>query len=166
MAEDELQEELRTLEQERGAYNRECIRPMKRRLDNPQLDAPERHRLQREFDRISKRGAAILMALDAKREERRSVMDRRKAIGRRIRAAEHGDKARAARRTVRGMMRQGQKARLRLAREAVLTVEGLTHGDDRPSAWWLPAVDPAGAWFARIRRTARLRLEPLGEAKP
>ena len=85
----------------------------------------------------------------------------RKGLGREIRAAEQGAQAQAARRTLRQVNRMGRKARLTLARRAVLTIEGLCGGNARPSAWWMEAVDPSGGWFDRIRRSARYRLERL-----
>ena len=53
-------------------------------------------------------------------------------------------------------------ARLDLVRNAYLTIEGLEHTQLRPTAWWLPLVDPSGAWFDAVVAGTQARLEPLG----
>ena len=53
--------------------------------------------------------------------------------------------------------------RVRLARNAILTTEGLEHTSVRPSAWWLNLVDPSGTWYREVRRRTEFRLERLGE---
>jgi len=163
--EDALADEISAIERRRGDLNRQLIRPLKRRLASLADDAraDERKSLEAEYQRAVKEGQALLSALAAKREERRRCTAERRALGRRIRAAERGRKASAARQLLRRVFRQGERARLRLARDALLTVNGLHRGDARPSAWWTLALDPSGAWFERIRRTTRCRLEQLGE---
>jgi len=163
MAEDALLEEMKTLEEERGKLNRTRLRPLKRKLGKPAgcLSAGERERISKAYEEAEREGRALLDALESKREERRRVVEERKAVGRKIRATEHSAKAQAARESLRVVNRMGQKARLALARRAILTAEGLCRGNARPSAWWMSAVDPSGGWFERIRRSARYRLESL-----
>ena len=52
-------------------------------------------------------------------------------------------------------------ARLDLVRDAYLTTESLEHTQLRPTSWWLPLVDPTGAWFEAMAAGTQARLEAL-----
>lgn len=162
---DEALAEIRNIESRRGELNRTRIRPLMRRLaDGPgDAPAPERQRLQVEHAEAQKRGRALLLALELKQKERRRLQERRAQLVRQLGALERGGRAAAARRVLRLVEREAARARLRLARNAILASQGLPHADLRPAAWWLPALDPSGQWFEQVRRTARFRLEPLIE---
>ena len=161
--EDEVRAEIKMLERQRGELNRTTLRPLKRRLDGLCGETPacERKRLSAEFEKASRRGKALLLALESKQSERRRLQAKRKAIGGKIRTIERGPGATAARRTLHSVHHAAARERLKIARNAILAQEGLDHADMRPAAWWMPAVDPEGKWFDRIRRTARFYLEPL-----
>jgi hypothetical protein len=75
---------------------------------------------------------------------------------------ERGPEASAARDALRRIESEAERAKARLARNALQTVHGLPHTDFRPSAWWFPLVDDTGAWFARLTETAEFHLEELG----
>ena len=59
------------------------------------------------------------------------------------------------------IVREAQMARLDLVRNAYLTIESLEHTQLRPTAWWLPLVDPTGAWFEAMAAGTEARLEAL-----
>jgi hypothetical protein len=161
MKEDELQEQLRAGERRRGDFNRKTLRPLKRKLEALPPDAAQRKEREERYAAASEKGDALLMALEGLRTERSQLVSERKAIGRQIRAIERSPEAQAARRVQHEVAEEGMKARLALATHSLLTVQGLVHGDARPSAWWPSAVDPSGKWLARIRRGARCWIEPF-----
>ena len=77
------------------------------------------------------------------------------------RLLERGPEAVKARARIAEIVREAQMARLDLVRDAYLTIEGLEHTQLRPTAWWLPLVDPTGAWFAAMAVGTQARLEAL-----
>ena len=163
LREDDVFVEIGALEKRRGELNRARLRPLKHALAALPEDAPRatRDRLRAEHARAEREGRALLLALEAKQAERRKWREKRAALRRQVHALERSGRSARARRTLAAVQRVADRVRLRLARHALLTCETLPHADLRPSAWWMPAVDASGAWFARVRRTARCRLEAL-----
>jgi hypothetical protein len=161
--EDSAVAEIRMLEMRRGAMNRERIRPLKRKLADLPRDAAadERARLEAAYAEASREGGALLLSLEAKQKELLRLREKRAETAQRLLALERGGRALSARRLLLAVERAAEKARARLARNALLASEGLPRADLRPSAWWFPALDPMGRWFARVRRAATFRLEPL-----
>jgi hypothetical protein len=162
--EDEAAEEVRALEKRRGEINRSRLRPLKRRLADLADDRKDSGKALRvEYKDAEHEGKALLMALETKLRERRRLQEKRKALADSIRRIERSTRATAARKLLRQVEIAAEKARLELARNAVLVSQGLPYANVRPSAWWFPALDPSGKWFKRVAGTARFRIEPLQE---
>lgn len=104
-------------------------------------------------------------AFDAKLREllasRREILDKIEALKHRRLAIERGPEATPARAEIARIEGAAELARLQLVRNAILTRTGLTHTQHRPTAWWLPMVDPCGRWFQRIVETTEVYTEPL-----
>jgi hypothetical protein len=63
------------------------------------------------------------------------------------------------RKTIEDVTLRAEFARAELIRKAFITCEALPHTQARPSAWWLPTLDPTGAWFKAIVDGTQARLE-------
>ena len=77
------------------------------------------------------------------------------------RLLERSPEAALSRTRITEIVREAQMARLDLVRNAYLTIEGLEHTQLRPTSWWLPLVDPTGAWFEAVAAGTQARLEAL-----
>jgi hypothetical protein len=76
-----------------------------------------------------------------------------------------GPAAQAARETIARLSLAAERARLILARRALLT-RGLDVGNRRPTGWWFSIVDPSGEWFAEAVRRAEVWLDDLTRPPP
>ncbi|GMV37523.1 MAG: hypothetical protein AMXMBFR61_20310 [Fimbriimonadales bacterium] len=143
------------LERQKGEDFRARLRPLLYRLaEGERVEADiraEEERRAAEFD------VRLTLLRSRIREARAAIADARA----RRRAAFGSEESRAVREARRAIEREADLARMRMVREALLTVHGLTHTNHRPSAWWLPLLSPDGAWFQRIASTAQMYLEPL-----
>lgn len=59
------------------------------------------------------------------------------------------------------ILRKTEMARLMQVHDAFLTAHSLPHANARPSSWWLPLIDPSGAWFQAIAAGTEARLEEV-----
>lgn len=110
-------------------------------------DLAERERLSREVE----------TAIDGVRQARRRWLDLQAAQD----ALVSDREVMEAHERRRNIELEAELKRLKLARNAIITSEGLEHAGHRPAAWWFPLVCPDGTWFRETVRRARYYLEPL-----
>jgi len=146
------QRERQDLERRKGEDWRRSVQPLLAGLPGTQTqidrqEAIRAHAFDEPIADIRDRVTATRTLLSEFRRQRRRL--------------ERSPEAVAARTRITEIVRDAQMARLEMVRNAFLTLEGLEHTQLRPSAWWLPLVDPTGAWLDAMAAGTRARLEPL-----
>lgn len=146
---EEHQEEIRIWQQERQDLERRKGEDFRRSA----LPLTDRQ--------IAARAQAFDEPIETLRERITATRTLLSEFRRQRRRLERSPEAVAARSRITEIVRDAQMARLEMVRNAFLTLEGLEHTQLRPSAWWLPLVDPTGAWLDAMAAGTRARLEPL-----
>ena len=155
------QKERQDLERRKGEDWRQNIMPLleaARTAPDPRTAAAKQAQADRQ---IAIRATAFDAPIDVARERIAATRFLLAEFRRQRRLLERGPEATEARAKIAEIVRDAQMARLDLVRDAYLTLEGLEHTQLRPTAWWLPLVDPTGAWFEAIVAGTQARLEPL-----
>ncbi len=105
--------------------------------------------------------ASLQGKLRARHAERRKIARELRRCRARLRAAGRESRIESIRSARNAMAADANLERMRLVRDAILTARGLTHTNHRPTAWWIPMLDPSGDWFRRIARSVEAYIEPL-----
>lgn len=156
------QNERQGLEQRMGDDWRTNVQPLRERLKRAEAHGEDTHGLERDIARqIATRARAFEEPLQVCQERIRATRTLLAEFRRQRRLLERNVEAQQARATIAEIVRDAQLARLDLVRNAFLTIEGLEHTQLRPTAWWLPLVDPSGQWFAAMVAGTKARLEEL-----
>ncbi len=150
------------LEREKGDDYRARLRPLQDRLARLSESSEEAGLLRLQIIEENERRVA---AFDARiisfqlriRAARREI----RVLRAEMRLIERSGEAQAARELIAQIVFEAEMAKLELVRAAFLASEGLPHTNSRPTAWWLPLVDPSGAWFEAIVAGAQARLEDI-----
>ena len=156
----EMKAEIQRIEKEKGQWVREKIRPLRVALK----EGPPAERAAE-----IERGLAPLVArreeMEAEVASLRASVEEAEARSRRADEAHHALEASPefveAHATVSAVEEEALLLRMRLVRNALLSVKGLSYAGARPSWWWFPMVDPSGRWFENLVRTAKFKLEDL-----
>jgi len=144
----------------RAAYAQ--LRDVRRRLLAAEAAKGEHFRTTHEWTLEERqRRADFDEQIDGLLRERRSLLDHIARLRSERRAIEREGDAAEARAQVLAIEAEAARERLRLVRDALLTRDSLTHTEHRPTAWWVPLVDPCGRWFNQIAEGTRFYIEPL-----
>jgi len=155
------QRERQELEQRKGEDWRHNVQPLlqKARAASGTKEAAD---WQKQAERqIAIRATAFDRPIDIARERIAATRFLLAEFRRQRRLLERGPEAAQKRARITAIVREAQMARLDLVRDAYLTIESLEHTQLRPTAWWLPLVDPTGAWFEAMAAGTQARLEAL-----
>jgi hypothetical protein len=145
-----LGRQIQEAERRKGEHWRSRVMPLR---EAPDAEAALAAALA-ERDALETEIAALRDKVRQLRAERRALAAERKAL-----LDDPEDAAR--RRRIAQIRAEAENEKARRARWAVLTAAALTHTEARPTAWWFPVVDPSGAWFREVERTADYRWESL-----
>ncbi|HEX5324693.1 MAG TPA: hypothetical protein VFW40_12970 [Capsulimonadaceae bacterium] len=156
------QAERQRLERESGDDYRDRLRLLQDRLarlpetsdEAPVLRLQIIEENERRVAAFDTRIVAFQLRIRAARREIRVLRAEQRLI-------ERSAEAVAAREQIAQIIYQAELAKMELVRAAFLTSEGLSHTQARPTAWWLPLVDPSGTWFEAIVAGAQARLEDI-----
>ena len=105
--------------------------------------------------------ASLIKLKEGLLTQRRLLLDEISDLKNRRLSIEKGQAALGHRAAAQEIEMEAQMERLSMVRNAILTIRGLEHTQHRPSAWWIPLVDPTRSWFQRIAQTTEVYLEPL-----
>ena len=156
------QKERQGLERRKGDDWRANVQPLREKLRQAEARGEHTAEFQRDIARqIATRAHAFDEPLEVCRERIQATKSLLAEFRRQRRLLERSGPAQQARATLASLVAAAQLARLNLVRNAHLTIEGLEHTHLRPTAWWLPLVDPGGVWFSALVAGTQARLEPL-----
>jgi len=159
-----LKAELSKLQRLHGKMSR-IVKPLRDRLEElEKTKAPSAEIEQARMELACYRDGEI-PDLDEKlgghQEELREVQTKRKRVVAEYRSLERGPQAKATRKRLAAVEAEAEAARLRMAANAYRVVESLPYTNHRPSAWWLPVVDPTGGWYRAVLESTELAVEEM-----
>ena len=148
----------------RGKISR-LVKPLRARLEELEAGHAPRADVHRVREELICYQDGELPDLDKRLSEVRArlsqVQSERRRVVREYRGLETGTAAREARRSLASVETEAEAARIRLAAQAFCTARGLPYTDHRPTAWWLPIVDPRGNWYRAILESTELEVEEM-----
>jgi hypothetical protein len=150
------------LERRMGEDWRRSVAPIREKLRQAADHGKDTRHLEHDLGRqIAIRATAFEEPLHICRERIKATQHLLGEFRRQRRLLERSQEATQARAAIQRIVAEAQLARLDLVRNAFLTVDGLEHTEVRPTAWWLPMVDPSGEWLRAITAGTQARFESL-----
>jgi len=159
-----LKADVSRLQRLRGKISR-IVKPLRDRLDELKKAGASK----RELDEVRMELACyadgetqdVDAGIKAARDRLRQAQAERKQVVREYRRLESGPNARDARKRMAEVEAEAEAARLVLATHAIRTTRSLRYTNHRPTAWWLPVVDPGGKWYQAVLQSTQLSVEEM-----
>lgn len=152
------------LQRLRGKMSR-MVKPLQSALDSLETDKAPKENIDAAREELVCYRDGELPDLDKRlgaiETEIRQCDARRKQTIAKYRQIETGPEAQQARALVAEVEGDAEAQRLVMAAQAFRVVESLPYTNDRPTAWWLPVVDPEGHWYRAILESAELSVEAM-----
>lgn len=156
-----MKAEVQVLEKEKGDHFRGSVKPLMAKLDELDPSDPSIPGIKSELETQEAIREEITHRIEAMRIGAQDMLNRSLDIKHTVKMFESGPELIGARKTIKSVEYESELARLRLIRNAILTSDGLSYTDHRPSAWWFFLVDRELKWFHRITETTEFRFEPV-----
>ena len=152
------------LQRLRGKMSR-MVKPLQSALDSLETDKAPKENIDAAREELVCYRDGELPDLDKRlgaiETEIRQCDARRKQTIAKYRQIETGPEAQQARALVAEVEGDAEAQRWVMAAQAFRVVESLPYTNDRPTAWWLPVVDPEGHWYRAILESAELSVEAM-----
>lgn len=165
----QLKQEAQRLEVKKGEHFRSAIKPLQDRLIELDLqgitDGEEVEQLKSSLRLEQQKRAQLDMEIDRLHKEGVKARDKHLDLKQMVRSLEKSKEVNENREKLKSIELEAELAKLRLVRNAILTSQGLSYTNHRPSAWWLMLVDPEMKWFDRIVELTTLRFEEIVNSK-
>lgn len=150
------------LEERMGHDWRETCMPLRELIMKAEAQGADATHHRHDLDRqIALRTSAFSLPIQEAQDRAASCKQLAKEFKKQKRSLERTVEMRSLRARLNAIKLDAELVRLKLVRDAYSASEGLEHTQVRPTAWWIPFVDPSGKWFEAMVRGTKARFELL-----